>query len=351
MNQWYFSKNGTISGPFDFTAAKKYVLDNHDVYGWHPSFVQWKPLSTISEFSGLIPAPVVNAGVPKDLTEKFAIREQRLTKRLETTKQEIANSTKALSDFAEEIITYKTLTVNFSNDVKNSINNIEKRYVVLQKKVTAITSAVKIAEEEMVNVVEQFNNPDAPAVSMPEAPSAEQALEQAEIEDASDAELLQDLAIDSDKAKEEADKLLNKTNDALKDKLSSIAADVPDSDVSDEDIEEAFNNIKSGDVEQVDEPDTSSQASAPVVNAEKMAAPADNALDIAKKSSKLGLKGVFKSVFTSDEPEDNSGLLSEQLKRSITDHEDDGIEDTDDEETISHDESDEERRKRRRRRR
>jgi hypothetical protein len=66
MEKWYFSDNGKVTAPLDLDAAKVYLADNPSVYGWHPSYNQWKPVSCILELADVIVPPKPMVLVPKE---------------------------------------------------------------------------------------------------------------------------------------------------------------------------------------------------------------------------------------------------------------------------------------------
>ena len=65
MKKWFFSNNGEVTAPLDLDEAKDYLATNPNVYGWHPSFTQWKPVNCISEFVDVLPPTVQAPAIPK----------------------------------------------------------------------------------------------------------------------------------------------------------------------------------------------------------------------------------------------------------------------------------------------
>jgi uncharacterized protein YoxC len=157
MKKWFFSSNGEVSSALSFDEAKEFLINNPDVYGWHPSFSQWKPVNCISEFFGVIPASVPGPLIPKEISDKFLAKKNRLESKLTSIEDSIKHSNKSLSKFEQQIEDYKELTQNLNDDVKGAIDNIEKKYKTLNRKLSQVKDAVDIAETEMSEVVEDFD--------------------------------------------------------------------------------------------------------------------------------------------------------------------------------------------------
>ncbi len=158
MKKWFFSNNGKVTPPLDLEAAKEYLESNPDVYGWHPSFNQWKPVNCISEFVGVLPATVQSPLIPKEISDKFIAKKQRLQTKLTSIDDSINHSQSTLAKFENQIDFYKELTKNLNDDVKGAIDNIEKKYKSLSRKLSQVKDAVHIAEKEMSEVVEDFDH-------------------------------------------------------------------------------------------------------------------------------------------------------------------------------------------------
>jgi uncharacterized protein YoxC len=157
MKKWFFSSNGEVSSALSFDEAKEFLINNPDVYGWHPSFSQWKPVNCISEFFGVIPASVPGPLIPKEISDKFLAKKNRLESKLTSIDDSIKHSNKSLAKFEQQIEDYKVLTQNLNDDVKGAIDNIEKKYKTLNRKLSQVKDAVDIAETEMSEVVEDFD--------------------------------------------------------------------------------------------------------------------------------------------------------------------------------------------------
>ncbi len=157
MNTWIFSKNGVVTEPLDLAKAKKYVIDNPDAYGWQASFTQWLPVNSINEFAALLPKQEVAAQVPKKIVDEFRAKEQTLDSHFDKLNQELAASEINAQNFAHEIATYKELTVNLSDEVKNNISEIEQQYQVLVKQLKTFRLEVKSSHQVLDNVVKVFN--------------------------------------------------------------------------------------------------------------------------------------------------------------------------------------------------
>ncbi|OUR84728.1 hypothetical protein A9Q75_01395 [Colwellia psychrerythraea] len=157
MKKWFFSNNGEVTAPLDLDEAKDYLANNPNVYGWHPSFTQWKPVNCISEFTDVLPATVQAPLIPKEISDKFIAKKQRLTSKLASIDDSINHSQSSLGKFEQQIESYKTLTQNLNDNVKDAIDNIEKKHKILNRKLSQVKDAVQIAEKEMTEIVEDFD--------------------------------------------------------------------------------------------------------------------------------------------------------------------------------------------------
>ena len=157
MKKWFFSNNGEVTAALDLDAAKDYLASNPNVYGWHPSFTQWKPVNCISEFADVLPPTVQAPLIPKEISDKFLAKKQRLESKLTSIEDSINHSKSSLIKFDKQIEEYKDLTQNLNDDVKGAIDNIEKKYNSLRRKLSQVQDAVNIAETEMTEVVDDFS--------------------------------------------------------------------------------------------------------------------------------------------------------------------------------------------------
>lgn len=157
MNTWIFSKNGQVTEPLDLASAKKYVVENNDAYGWQASYTQWLPVNSINEFSALLPERKVGAQLPQKIVDEFLSKEQALSKRLEQFNKELASGEAIAQEFEQEIANYKQLTVNLSDEVKGNINEIELQYHELQNQLNVIRQSVQTSQQELSGIVKDFN--------------------------------------------------------------------------------------------------------------------------------------------------------------------------------------------------
>ncbi len=157
MKKRFFSNNGKVKGPFGLSAAKEFIISNPSVYGWHPSFNQWKPASCISEFASIIPATEQVLLVPKELTDKFLAKKQRLQTKLTSIDDSINHTQSTLSKFEKQIANYRKLTLNLHDDVKSAIDKIAKKHATLDKKLIQVKNAVGIAEVEIDDAIKGFD--------------------------------------------------------------------------------------------------------------------------------------------------------------------------------------------------
>jgi hypothetical protein len=157
MDKWFFADNGKVTAPLDLEAAKAYLADNPNVYGWHPSFSQWMPVNCILEFVDVIPPSTQSLLVPKELTEKFLAKKQRLETKLTSIEDSVKHTQSSLNKFEKQISDYKELTINLNDDVKGAITNIERKYSSLNKKLEQVKNAVNIAEVEISDAITVFD--------------------------------------------------------------------------------------------------------------------------------------------------------------------------------------------------
>ncbi|TYK66780.1 DUF4339 domain-containing protein [Colwellia echini] len=157
MKKWFFSNNGKVTAPLNLDEAKDYLAENPEVYGWHPSFTQWKPVCCISEFASILPPTEQSPLIPKEISDKFLAKQQRLEAKLTSIDDSINNSQTSLDKFDNQIEAYKDLTKNLNDDVKGAIDNIERKYNSIRRKLAQVKEAVSIAEKEMSVVVDEFD--------------------------------------------------------------------------------------------------------------------------------------------------------------------------------------------------
>ena len=158
MNTWIFSKNGQVTEPLELAAAKKYVVDNEDAYGWHSSYTQWLPVSSINEFSALFPKPKENPQLPQKIVDEFLLKRQQVELRYEQLNKTLAIGDENTKNFEQEITNYKQLTVNLSDEVKSNINEIEQQYSELFKQLSDIKQIVASSQQDLNNIVQDFNS-------------------------------------------------------------------------------------------------------------------------------------------------------------------------------------------------
>lgn len=158
MKKWYFSNNGDITGPMNLEEAALFAQQNPNIYGWHPTFTQWRPVTMISDFGKIMSAAKPSANLLNELTEKFQIKKQRLEKKLAVIDQRMSTNEQSLSVLHAEIAQYKKLTANLSDGVKAAIGKIEQQYLSMQEKQSMLNEAASIASMEMSTLVQEFQN-------------------------------------------------------------------------------------------------------------------------------------------------------------------------------------------------
>ncbi len=157
MNQWFFSSNGEVTSALSYEEAKAFLNNNPNAYGWNSSFKQWKPVSCIHEFAGVIPATPKKTLISQENIEKFQAKKLSLESKVTTLEDSIKHSLMSLSKFAQQIQDYKELTCHLNQNVKSAIDNIEGKYETLSSKLTHFKEALEIAKTEMSEVVGSFN--------------------------------------------------------------------------------------------------------------------------------------------------------------------------------------------------
>jgi len=157
MKKWYFSKNGKISGPLDLEEACDFLTKDPDFYGWHPSFSQWRPVSSIIEFDDVVPEPVPPAQIPPELIEEFIAKKQELHDKIDVIDENIDERTTSMYELEQEIKIYKRITQNLSEEVKANITSIEKNHKQLQKTLADLKSVTDIANNEIDDIVTDFD--------------------------------------------------------------------------------------------------------------------------------------------------------------------------------------------------
>ena len=95
--------------------------------------------------------------IPKEISDKFLAKKQRLASKLTSIADSINHSQSSLGKFEKQIENYKTLTQNLNDNVKDAIDNIEKKHKSLNRKLSQVKDAVHIAENEMTEVVNDFD--------------------------------------------------------------------------------------------------------------------------------------------------------------------------------------------------
>lgn len=160
MNNWYLSNHGDVSGPFPLTEAQAFLKKENSktaqFYAWHANFIQWQPAYALAEFETIVEAPLENVPATDQLHEKFVKKQQLLGERLEHVEGRVLQARDNLLAFEDDIIAYKGLTEGFSDEIKNAIIAVEKKYRSISKKLEGIESATEIAQNEISNVRDEF---------------------------------------------------------------------------------------------------------------------------------------------------------------------------------------------------
>ena len=133
MKEWFFSKDGEISGPLGLEKSNDFIANNPDLYAWHPSYAQWMPVTSIEEFDIPATPPKPPAEVPKELIEGFIEKERELSETLGRVDNTLRVTKSSLSEITEEVGNFKEITKNLNAEVKTTIRSINEQYAALQK--------------------------------------------------------------------------------------------------------------------------------------------------------------------------------------------------------------------------
>ncbi|MCW3173221.1 DUF4339 domain-containing protein [Shewanella subflava] len=157
MKKWFFSHDGNVTGPLTQSEAISFLQNEPNCYGWHPSFTQWLPVSHIGEFAGIVPPPTSPAQIPTELINEFNTKRHLLQDKINEMDESVKYSKTYLYELEQEINIYKRLTSKLSDDVKNNIKTIEKKYEGYQKVLEELVNAVSIAKSEITEVTSEFD--------------------------------------------------------------------------------------------------------------------------------------------------------------------------------------------------
>jgi hypothetical protein len=147
-----------VTSALSFNEAKEFLHSNPDAYGWNASFKQWKPVSCISEFVGIIPMKIAQPLISKAFSDKFQVKKQYVESTLMVLEDNIKQSLKSLMRFEQQIQDYKKLTYNLNDNVKDAIDHIEKKHAALSIKSTQLNDIIAITKKEISQIVEGFNH-------------------------------------------------------------------------------------------------------------------------------------------------------------------------------------------------
>ncbi|GAA5133690.1 DUF4339 domain-containing protein [Thalassotalea piscium] len=156
MKKWYFSKNGEISGPMDLASARTFVTKNADLYGWHPSFISWKPIGVIGEFSDLVNNNNSANQVPKEIINEFNNKKLALSEKLAIILDNIKETELLKAKLKKKISLYKHLTEDLNEEVQSAIVSIEQKYSAFSKRLLHLQDVATIATNEIEQITEEF---------------------------------------------------------------------------------------------------------------------------------------------------------------------------------------------------
>ncbi len=156
MKKWFFSSHGKVTSALSFTEATAFLNNHPDAYGWNASFKQWKPANCINEFVDIMPKTMPKPLISKTTSDKFRAKKRAIESKFTSLESSIKQSVQSLAAFEQQIQDYKDLTCNLNDNVKNAIDNIEKKFKTLSSKLTHQKGIIDIAKTEMIEVVEGF---------------------------------------------------------------------------------------------------------------------------------------------------------------------------------------------------
>jgi hypothetical protein len=157
MKEWFFFSHGKVSPALNYSEAKTFLSNNPDAYGWNATFKQWKPVSCINEFVEFIPNAVPRPLIAKETSERFRSKKMSIESKLATSEDILKHSFKSLTEFKKQVKDYKALTFRLNDNVKGTIESIEKKCDVLSSKLTNLKRNLDMTKIEMSEVVEGFN--------------------------------------------------------------------------------------------------------------------------------------------------------------------------------------------------
>ena len=362
MNTWIFSKNGVVTEPLDLVKAKKYVVENPDSYGWQSSFTQWLPVHSINEFSSLLPKQETTDIVPQKIVDEFRSKEETLGARFDDLNKELTAGELNAQNFAQEIATYKELTVNLSDEVKNNISEIEQQYHDLVKQLKTYKLEIKSSQSALDNVVKVFNEKlsTKSVIKDPVKAEADSAVE-SKLESKTDSKV--ELTVDKDQVtakpaarkielvektppKEVSDTKESKTATGEQDKVKAISTRVPkpqgakvistrskhpnsvrmssaaQSDKKIEKLSPAASDIASNDKAEAEEKAKPTLASSTAVKADDSgASEQDNQAHNLHAKLESGVKNIFKSVFNKEQSAESKSNFAELVQKNKVDEE------------------------------
>ena len=167
MKKWLFSDNGKVTGPLDFAAAKQIVSNNPNLYAWQPSYSHWMPVNCIEEFISLMTVPKPPELIPSELIEHFITKERDLVAKLDSLDKSLDFTNSSLAEFDQEIVFYKQLTKDCSQEVQSTLDTIEQQYAALRQNLNGFKKAAIIAKSDLSVVSAEFHQRTSPEHSTP----------------------------------------------------------------------------------------------------------------------------------------------------------------------------------------
>ncbi|XQW83715.1 hypothetical protein ACOYR1_11235 [Thalassotalea piscium] len=156
MKKWYFSNNGEISGPMNLASARKVVENSSGLYGWHPSFTTWKPVSVIGEFADIAKESKVASQVPQEIINEFNNKRTALIEKLKLVNENIKETEIIKAKLKKKISLYRHLTEDLNEEVQSAIVSVEQQYTTFGKQLIQLEEAAKISNNEIEEITAKF---------------------------------------------------------------------------------------------------------------------------------------------------------------------------------------------------
>jgi len=161
MNTWLFNNNDQTFGPLCGSEAHDFVVAHPLAYAWKPSFTHWMPVSSISDFSNIIPAPTPPVTIPPELVAAFYEKDKAVVDQLSLLDKRLRLTNQSILEFDKEIGHYKKLTQSCNMEMQQMLDNIESQYARLKQNLESMSSDALAGKAEHAELSSEFNqDPD-----------------------------------------------------------------------------------------------------------------------------------------------------------------------------------------------